>query len=313
MGEPAINTQPAYQVIGHSENRAAWLGQRAQGIGASEIAAVLGESPYESALSLYARKTMPETEVANDAEHLFWGLQLERAIAEGYSRRSGRPFAMAGQLLQSVEYPWLLATLDSWTGPKDAAVLWPLEIKNVSTFAADSWADGAPRHVYIQCQQQMIVTGTKRCTVAGLAGGNALMWEDIEADPIEQRRIIHASRIFWHECVLAGVAPEPDGSEASRRALQRLYPAEAAEAQVELDVDTFAELDAELEVIKERQAADKKRRDLLENMIKATIADATYGVLPGGVSYSWKSQTRREYVVKENTSRVLRRHVGKNG
>src|SRR5262245_52949583 len=64
-------------------DRAAWLEARRKGIGASEIAAVLGISPWESPFSLYWRKVNGwDYEPSSEME---WGTRLEPVIAEKYA------------------------------------------------------------------------------------------------------------------------------------------------------------------------------------------------------------------------------------
>ena len=45
------------EILPYNALEQAWLAQRNSGIGASEVAAVLGESTYYSPYSLWARKT----------------------------------------------------------------------------------------------------------------------------------------------------------------------------------------------------------------------------------------------------------------
>ena len=45
----------------------------------------------------------------------------------------------------------------------------------------------------------------------------------------------------------------------------------------------------------------------LEGEIKQEIGDGEVGVLPSGVSYSWRNQTRKGYTVEEKTFRAFRR------
>jgi len=49
-----------------------------------------------------------------------------------------------------------------------------------------------------------------------------------------------------------------------------------------------------------------KEKTGYQNKIKAEIGDATYGKR-GGVKFSWKTQARKEKVVKASEFRVLRR------
>ncbi len=85
----AIDLRP-YDVVCDVSDRDAWLESRTDGIGASEIAAVLGESPWMSPLALYASKIGAYERDLSDSEPVYWGTKLEGAIVEAYSERTGR-------------------------------------------------------------------------------------------------------------------------------------------------------------------------------------------------------------------------------
>lgn len=301
----------AFIELGKSSDRARWLQLRMSGLGASEIAAVLGESPWLSATELYARKIGASFGSDDDepSEWIYWGNQLESSIVAGYQHRTGRPVEHQGTLLRSTEHPWAMCTLDAVTTDGREGAPWPLEIKNIGLQKAHEWEDGPPRHYVLQLQHQMLVTNAPRATAAALIGGQRLVWCDVERDEIEIRRIVHAGRLFWSECVEKGICPKPDGSESARRALGALYRDRPdPESFVQLP-GSMLELDAELRELKETEKAITKRIASIENELKAHIGDAEYGVLPDGTSYSWKQQTRAEHFVRETTFRVLRRHA----
>lgn len=305
----------AFIELGKSSDRERWLQLRRSGVGASEIAAVLGESPWLSAIELYAMKIGEHSAIDDDdpAEFLYWGNQLEAAIVAGYQHRTGRPVEHQGTLLRSTAHPWAMCTLDAVTTDGREGPPWPLEIKNVGVTKAHEWEDGPPRHYVLQLQHQMLVTNTPRATAAALIGGQRLVWCDVERDEIEIRRIVHAGRIFWSECVEKGVCPKPDGSESARRALGALYRDRPdPESFVQLP-GSLLDLDAELFELKLTEKVITKRRAEIENMIKAHIGNADHGVLPDGTVWSWKQQTRAAFAVDESTFRVLRRHKSKHG
>lgn len=297
--------------LGSALDRERWLQLRRSGIGASEIGAVLGESPWLSATELYAIKVGASQgdPSLDEAEHVYWGNQLEASIIEGYQHRTGRPVRRAAKLLRSAEHPWALCTLDGETGEPGAEPAWPLEIKNIGMHKAHEWEEGPPRHYFLQLQQQMLVTGAAKATAAALIGGQRLVWCDVERDEIEVRRIAHAGRIFWEQCVQAGKCPLPDGSDSASRALAALYRERPnPETWVQLGGDML-ELDEELCGMKDARRALEKRIAEIENLLKASIGAAEYGVLPTGSRYSWKQQTRAAHAVDESTFRVLRRHA----
>jgi hypothetical protein len=63
-----------------------WHAARARGLGGSEIAPVLGLSPWESRFSLWHRKTgLANPVVENDV--MYWGKLLERTVREEFNRR----------------------------------------------------------------------------------------------------------------------------------------------------------------------------------------------------------------------------------
>ncbi len=67
----------------------------------------------------------------------------------------------------------------------------------------------------------------------------------------------------------------------------------------------------EIEAAKEQIKSAEAMKTAAENRIKAALGDATFGLLPNGGLWSWKTQTRKEYVSPETTFRVLRRVTAK--
>ena len=99
--------------------------------------------------------------------------------------------------------------------------------------------------------------------------------------------------------------PPVDESEATAKALARIYPEDDGET-VDLPIEA-SKWDEELEEIKARQKKVKEERTALENKIKAALGVATFGQLPDGGRFSWKLQERSGYTVKPTQFRVLKR------
>lgn len=199
-----------------ADDRAAWLAARKVGIGASEIAAVLGVSPFCSALELWARKTgrIVEEEKAQ-TERMFWGLELEEKIARVTCQKAGVVIqTLAPGVFSHDDHKWMLASPDGIVVDSGGNIC-SLEVKNIDTFAAKKW-ENIPEHYLLQCQQQMIVMDAQRCLWGGLIGGNWHVWAWIERDEKECRRIIDAGNEFW-KLVESDMPPPSDGSESAHK------------------------------------------------------------------------------------------------
>lgn len=94
-------------------NTKAWLKLRGAGIGASEIAAVMGVSPWESPFSLWWRKRLALD--VDPTDEMATGTFLEPRIADWFERYHAAPAELeveSGGLYASCDRPWQLATPD---------------------------------------------------------------------------------------------------------------------------------------------------------------------------------------------------------
>lgn len=282
-----------------SSMREGWLAARATGIGASDAWRLLSE-PYH----LWALKSgLVEDEDLSDVERVHWGNLLEDVVILETGRRAGVVPCNSGELLRSTVHPFALATLDGWTD--DGC---PIEAKTAGAWLADEWADGAPPKYRIQCQWQMLVTGAPRVLLGCLLGGQRLVWSWIERDEATIAALADAGREMWRR-VEENDPPPCDGSEASARALAKVYPKDDGETVVL--PGALIEVSDELDAVKAQIKAAEARADALEAQIKAAIGSASVGLLIDGSGWSWKAQTRAEYVVKASTFRKLLRKKAK--
>jgi putative phage-type endonuclease len=312
----AVQLSDAYDVLCDTDNHDEWLAVRGSGIGASEIGAVLGLpgiAHRSSPLKVYCEKTgAVEPNDLSDVEAIEWGHTMEPVIAERYAARTGRP-ALTGrsgryQVLRSKEHPWATCSLDFWTRADAMAPFHPLEIKKVSAFLAEDWLNGTPDYYHAQVQQQILVTGAAMATSACCIGGSRLAWCDVPRDEEMIRKIIYHGSRMWQR-IQDRDPPEPDGSEATRKTLHRLFDQDDGStvvlpAVLEPTVYEWRDVKAQIKALEEREK-------LLANQIKATLGDAQQGVFPAGGRVSWKTQQVREHTVKAGTKRPLLFHPPK--
>lgn len=255
------------------DDRAAWHEIRARHVGASEVAALFSAQP-DYAMGVYAlwqvkAGRVPPPEVT--AERVAWGLRLEDAIATAAAESEG--WSISPGVYASRD--GLGATLDriiEAPGPNDAGMSGrgALELKNVDGIQFLRWGEEPPLHILLQLQAQLAATGFSWGAVAALVGGNSLRVWRYTARPKLQAEILARVGAFWRS-IREDRPPQPDGSDATYRALVMLNPA-TAEEPADLSEDneapelaaTFLRLSAE---IKERERArDEARNRLLAKL-----------------------------------------------
>src|SRR5699024_11000913 len=100
-----------YELVDVVSDSPEWAQERRNSIGASEVPAVLGLSPYATPLDVYRGKKGVDTEF--DPERAFIGHAAEVMI-HGFIEefRPELTPVLPAQMVRSLEYPWLHASLD---------------------------------------------------------------------------------------------------------------------------------------------------------------------------------------------------------
>lgn len=281
-----------------------WLSARSYGIGASEVPAVLGLSPWKSPFALWSEKLGIKTE-PREQERLYWGRELEAVIVRRYAEETGRQLEDLGRrtVLISTRWPILCCTLDRRI-VGDPRGLGVCEVKNVSEFVGDEWDEEPPLMYQAQGQAQLAVTGYTWGALVALIGGNRLVHYDFERNDAFIGAMAERCAEFWAR-VERREPPDVDASDATAAALAALYPHETG-ATVMLP-DDAAEWDAKRQDAMEQIKKYEEIKEECSNWIKAAIGEAAVGIIRGGAKYTWKTVNRKEYVVRASSFRQLRR------
>ena len=137
-----------------------WLAGRANSIGASEVALVMGIAPssWGTSMDLWERKRSPAVNDRGNADTAR-GSAAEAHIRELLRIETGlEVHDMTGRIFRSRRFPWLTCSLDAAIAHGDGTFT-VVEIKDVRWTA--SWRNGVPLHYLYQCAAQMLVTGAK--------------------------------------------------------------------------------------------------------------------------------------------------------
>ena len=261
-----------------------WLEYRKHGIGGSDASVVCGISRYKSPVELWMEKTdqLPPQEAGEAA---YWGTQLEALVRTEFTKRTGIEVKQIKQLLQSTEYPFMLANLD---GVCDVPDVGPciFEAKTASAYKAGEWEDTIPNEYQLQVQHYMAVTGYAGAYIAVLIGGNTFRWKFVERDEELISMLVELESAFWNH-VKDGTPPLLDGSAASAKFLSERFPNSVPKSQITLP-DAAVDLLAQYDEACEKLDAITEQKQRAENLLKEMMGENEVGT-SGDRVITWKS------------------------
>ena len=288
-------------------SREEWLRYRKCGIGGSDVAAILGISKWNSAISLWLDKTNQTNEPVEENEAMQWGTIMEPIIRNHFAEVTGKTVVEVKAMLQHLEHPFMLADVDGLTTDDEGnpAIL---EIKTASEYKRAEWENDIPSYYQTQVQHYLCVTGVQKAYVAVLIGGNSFKVYEVEADAEIQSMLIAVERKFWN-CVQNMIRPEMDGSDAAKNLLDSLYHGGISE-QIVMPDEAIEYVDAYIEACAEEDNAKAKKQEA-SNHIKEIMGDYDKASCFGH-SISWKpvsSERLDTKALKEAEPEIYEKYV----
>lgn len=285
-------TLGAAEVVPVSYRSDEWHEIRRQGVAASEIAAVLGLSPWTSRFDLWWAKRTGEDSQPDNPD-MRRGRRLESLVLEDFGIAHPEFTVTPGLTLRSAERPWQYATPDSiaYDGGGGTDPLAVVEAKTAGSRAewGEPGTDQIPVHYRTQVQWQMDVLGVTTAYVPVWFGTTYAEYV-VEYDQAD----VYLMRIAAGDFLLdleQDVVPEIDAHTATTRRLKHLHP-DVTEGEVEVPGVVVAQYRAARRL---RDAAEARMR-LAENRLRHAIGDYQLGVVDGV-----KAVRRSVYDVPEKT------------
>lgn len=214
--------------------REEWLRLRKNGIGGSDAGAICRLNPYSSALDVYYNKTSESIEMDNfDNEAMRMGRDLEAYVAERFCEETGFKVRRSNNMYAHKKYPFMIADVDRLIVGQDKVI--GLECKTASPYSSDKWKDGnIPAHYLAQCYHYMAVLDADCWYLAVVIYGKEFKWIKIERDEEIINNLIQIEKNFWENNVIAGVLPDPDGSDAANEFINSYFGNSKADSSVPL-------------------------------------------------------------------------------
>lgn len=285
-------------------DRNEWLKVRRQGVGGSDVAAILGLSKYKGAYSLWAEKTglMREGDIS-DKPAVEWGNRLEPLVGEKYrDSHRDRKVRRVNAVCRSIERPWAQASLDYEVFDPEVGEWGILEIKTAGYHASKDWEQGVPIYYQTQVMHYLSVTGRKYADVAVLIAGQDYREYRVMRDEADIEAVNSAVDHFW-TCVTTNTPPEIGGTDGDSKAVFELS-GPAGDDYIGLDAKLFDEWN-QAKIRKDE--AEKEYREA-SNKLKAFIGNSK-GMEGRAGRVVWFRGTRERF----DTKRFKKEHEKEYG
>lgn len=270
---------------------------RKKGIGGSDAAAIIGKSPYATALDIY-REKVGEAAPKETTPQMLRGKYLEETAVAIYCDLTGRRVRRQPQKVHK-DFPFILGNIDRQvlaelgtdTGVTKGTGLVEVKCPGMRTFLRYD-REGLPAHIIIQGQHYLGVTGYAWMDFIIF---NADLWKlrhfTVERDDAFIEGLFEAERRFWTEHVEKRVPPPALGMLH-----QALPEIELPEVDGEIVTREDPEFAAAAEMLQQAQRlvddADLVKEQAIQRL-KELVGG--YGVFEGaGLRAYWKPQAGRK-------------------
>jgi len=277
---------------------------RATYLGGSDIAAILGVSPWQSAFMLYQKKIGDFSEEVTPAKDKLFArgkrwepIVVEMLIDELRERGHDVQIIAQNQRYQDADYPFLAAEIDLELLVDGEEV--NAEAKTVNPFAAKFWGeqgtDNIPVYYAAQVMYGMMIKPRKRCIVAALTGfDDKPRIHFVERDDEIIAGIRARAIAFWNR-VQTRTPPEPTTLED----VAFLYPRDAGNT-LEADAEALAMYD-DLKLLRGDLDGLEAEIEGLKTKLKLRMGDASALMFNGKPLVTWKSN---KYIQKTDWKAV---------
>lgn len=269
------------------DNREQWLEARKDGIGASEVATVVGLNPYETPLELWRRKVGIDPAKDENAA-MRRGHYCEDAVAQWWAHETGRDIIQAS----AVDFMFVDREKDYLRVSPDRTFWLPDMARNddnkgileCKTTNMKVDPDDLPKWWFCQLQMNLGVAGYSHGSIAWLGYGFEFGYMDIEFVPSFYDMLVEAVEKFWTVNVKQMIEPDPVNVRDMATKFKRHIEGKVVEVSDEV-LDAYHEL----KEVKRQMSELDERKTGLEDTLKMAFGDAEAIAYDGATLATWKA------------------------
>lgn len=298
----------------------------------TDIAAIMGMSPWLSPSDVWMAKKFPELLTPPDKEKMSrfrLGHRHEQTLKLEYEDRHGVQLEKPELIVQPA-IPWMAGSPDFFWAPDRKR---GVEMKSSEGWSRHEWGnDGTqiiPWHYRLQVEWYMILTYKPDWDVIALLGAHDIREYTIFADPELQNRMKLAALEFYKRFIVGTERPEFDCGEHVREYIKRKWPKATKDKKAEIDYYGDADVKKSLKLLR-KSRRDKKASEedieLAKTIIMSFMKDADLLEYDGGddgpirITYKsnrdtqkveWRDLAREalDLLSQEDRQRLLTKHT----
>jgi predicted phage-related endonuclease len=271
---------------------------RRTGISSSEVAGLLGISPFTDPIKIWIEKCAPHLSLQDQGSRggrMDMGDLMEPVVAKAYCREFRCSAKKYMDTIRHSRLRWMLCTPD-YDLDFGGAIIRGLECKNVSAQKTYEWGpngtDQIPIYYIPQVQQCMAVLDRQDWACGAILAGTEFRHYLINRDEELIGMMLEVMEKFWTDHVVPKKMPTAEqGPTSAFEYLNKRYPKQLSDELVEIEKDhpAFYPMDR----IRELNAAEKlvkEEKALMKTALQAQINDGyrlRYGKGKGSMSASW--------------------------
>lgn len=261
---------------------------RTKYLGGSDVAGILGISPWKTPLDVYLDKVQPRQIDDPKKKKIFArGQRMEPYVIDLLAEEENLIITARGNRYRDCQHDFLAAEIDAET---ECGL--NVEIKTVSPFKAKEWGeeytDAVPVHYTAQAMHGLMVTGKSVCIFGVLIGGDDFRVYRVQRDDETITAIREKELDFWGR-------------------IQRLEPPEAVAVSDVLRMferDSGASIEADgkavdallkLKEMKAQYKALEAEIESAESSIKLYMQDKAILTVNGAPALTWKTQSTKRF------------------
>ena len=310
------------EALSAREERLEWLRERQLGIGGSDVATILGVSPWMSTFELYRSKITPVEDMLAEEEEDFaeydqrmermkWGQLLESVVMDEFLRRNDLDSTCLSRSITIADpvHTFLRGNLDGLLILPDG-IRAVVEIKTTSEWAKGNWGesgtDDVPNHVLVQVHHYMRLADAQYAFVVVLIGGQEYREYRIDRNREMDEKIVKRCTAFWNDYIVPQIEPPRDFENVlDQEYIKKSYYPDGSTCELsDDDWDAhvrYVECNAEIRNMNKEKAK-------LRAQIQDAVGNCSMGYFPegGGYVYELKDVAETTKVTPAKTTKTFK-------